>query len=98
MIMKIVENPSSPNLIPGSWEEAGMPVFKENDLPDLVRFKVLFPRGHRRSPGERLGRYSGTALRNPPEEKGLLKLGDRSGIGKIGRDRVKREGKGAPPV
>src|SRR5205823_992597 len=80
-------------LIPRSWIVAGMPVFEQDHLPDLVRREVLLPRRHHGGPGERFTWQSDSSLRHPPEHKGLLKLRDGPRICKIRRNRVKRKSK-----
>src|SRR5207244_664604 len=80
-------------LIPRSWIVAGMPVFEQDYLPDLVRREMLLPRRHDGGPGERFTRKSDSSLRHPPEHKGFLKLRDGARICEIRRDRIERKGK-----
>src|SRR5947208_9325493 len=80
-------------LIPRSWIVAGMPVFEQDHLPDLVGREMLFPRRHHGGPGERFTRQSDSSLRHPPEHKGFLKLRDCARIREIRRDRIECKGK-----
>ena len=57
-----------------------MPVFEQDDLPDLIGREMLFPRRHHGGPGECFTRQSDSSLRYPPEHKGFLKLRDEKGF------------------
>src|SRR2546425_7787472 len=75
-----------------------MPVFEQDDLPDLIDRQVLFPRRHDRGPWEGFARETDSALRHPPEHEGLLELRDRPGVGEVRGNRVEGKGKHAPAV
>src|SRR5439155_27175379 len=85
-------------LIPRSWIVAGMPVFEQDHLPDLVRREVLLPRRHHGGPGERFTRQSDSSLGHSPEDKSLLKLRNGAGVSEIRRNRIERKGKHPTPV
>src|SRR2546422_1838562 len=90
--------PVAVGLIPCPRIIAGVPVFKQDHFPDLVGRQMLLPRRHHGRPWERLTRQSDPALGDAPEHEGLLKLGQRSGIGEVGRNRVERERVQPPAV
>src|SRR5439155_14411117 len=80
-------------LIPRSWIVAGMPVFEQDHLPNLIGREMLLPRRHHGGPGERFTRQSDSSLRHPPEHKGFLKLRDGARIREIRGNWIERKGK-----
>src|SRR5437016_6868838 len=75
-----------------------MPVFEQDDFPNLIDRQVLFPRRHDRGPWEGFTRKADSTLRDAPEHEGLLELRDRPGVREVRRNRVEGKGKHAPAV